>query len=234
MKSNVNRGRVQVDTREPSGVRVEFKIPLLEVERGVDIHEDLPAAWVSELLATDLPEGEAPWVATAPARVDLRISPEAGLIRMRGTGRFTLAQDCVRCLDTIGFDVPIAFDLRLAQGGPEWDGTGVIDLDPQQLASLMQEELGDAIGERVDADLDVDMVSFSGTTIDVAALLREQLFLEFPHYPSCKSTGAILETPCTFDLDAAMKTDKERWVASRWAGLDAFRSSVPEKKNEDS
>ncbi len=233
MTSPQSSGRVREDKREPTGVAVDFKVPLHEVERGVEIHEDLPAVWVSALLAQDIPEGEAPWVATAPCRIDLRLSPEAGLVRMRGTGRFTLAQPCVRCLESIGFEVPIAFDLRLAEGGPEWDGTGVIDLDPQQLAALMNEDQGDAIGELMDADPDVDMATFNGNVIDVSVLLREQLFLEFPHYPSCTSKLAVLESACTFDLEAAMKPDKERWVASKWAGLEAFRDVVSDKKPSD-
>lgn len=233
MASQANSGRVREDRRDPTGVVVDFRVPLQEVERGVDIHEDLPATWVSALLAKDIPEEEAPWVATGPGRVDLRLTPEAGLVRMRGTARFSLAQPCVRCLETIGFDVPIAFDLRLAEGGPEWDGTGVIDLDPQQLAALMNEDQGDAIGEMMDADPDVDMATFDGNVVDVAALLREQLFLEFPHYPSCTSNLAVLESPCTFDLEAAMKADKERWVASKWSGLEAFRDVVGKKEPPD-
>ncbi|OGQ15375.1 MAG: hypothetical protein A2138_10200, partial [Deltaproteobacteria bacterium RBG_16_71_12] len=193
---------------EQTGVPPTLDVHVDDLAEGaLDIDTVLTAAAVSELLD----EGkEIEWTARGDAKVGLRLEREAGLVRVRGSATFSLQHPCVRCLNAVPFEVPLDVDLRLvrkeahdakAPEGEESDG----DLEDSAVA-----------GDDLD---DLGVASYTGDIIHLAAVLREQLFLELPMHPACDSPSARPAVPCAFDEVGALEKEQQRWVDPRWAGL---------------
>ncbi|MCP4500148.1 MAG: DUF177 domain-containing protein [Deltaproteobacteria bacterium] len=213
--------RIQLDPSVKGGARVDLDIRIDDIpDEGMQITEDLPAGWMTLLLGTDIPKDDEPWVATIDGKIDLKLRKEVNTIRLSGSSDFHLEHCCVRCLEKVTFQVQPHFELRLVEHRPEWEGSGLIELDPQGLSKLIEEE--DETGLELDHEED-DLATYKRRTVDLPRLLREQIFLDLPMHPSCRSDEARTETPCAEDLNDGQQKERDRWVASRWAGLEAMR-----------
>jgi uncharacterized metal-binding protein YceD (DUF177 family) len=192
------------------GDNVDLSVPLEELDDGqVEIHEDLPAAYMTALLDDG---HELRWRGREPSRVDLTLDKEAGFVRVLGTAHFQLLHPCVRCLIDVPFDVPLTVDLRLVQ---------------REKPLIVEDEEEDEAfaddGSATTALEDLNVASFSDGIVAMGDVLREQLFLELPMHPACDSPRARPTGPCSF---VEPKSDPG-WVDSRWAGLAALRDKLP-------
>lgn len=217
LESTGSTGRVVEDRRVAHGFRVDLRIPLDEIrEPELRIKERLPASWLTDLLADP---GDEPWRAADDAHIDLTLVRDAQTVRVRGRSRAEFSHVCVRCLETVPFDLDLVLDLRLvARNDP--------DLSEDELA--FESGMNDWLEGKAEAvDLQqADEVPFDGRVVDVAALLREQIFLELPMHPVCESPGAKPTGPCVVDREGALAEEQSRWVDPRWAGLLALKDRM--------
>jgi uncharacterized metal-binding protein YceD (DUF177 family) len=184
-------------------------------EDGLAIERALARDFVDEMLGEAV---QPRWAPAADGGVALRLTREAGTVRVRGRGEFSLQHECVRCLRAVGFGLQIEVDVVLQKGA----STG---LDGEVAVGQ-----GDRYWEEESVDLlaSADVVPFDGKIVDVASLVREQIFLEVPAHPACDVVGAQPpEGPCELDPDGALTRERERWVDPRFAGLAALRDSLP-------
>jgi uncharacterized metal-binding protein YceD (DUF177 family) len=192
------------------GDNVDLSVPLDELDDGpVEIHEDLPAAYMTALLDDG---HELRWRGREPSRVDLTLDKEAGFVRVLGTAHFQLLHPCVRCLADVPFDVPLTVDLRLVQR--------------EKPLIVEDEEEDEAFADDASASTaleDLNVASFTDGIVAMGDVVREQLFLELPMHPACDSPRARPTGPCSF---VEPKSDPG-WVDSRWAGLAALRDKLP-------
>ena len=218
--------RVQLDANTKGGAKVDLRIRLDDIpDDGLRLEETLPASWVTVLLGSDIPDGDEPWVAAEDATIDLKLRKEAETVRLTGSSRFVLNHTCVRCLQSVPFEVQPHFELRLVEHKPEWEGAGLIDLDPHGLSGMMEHEPGGE-GDLLNGE-EEDLATYQKRTVDVPRLVREQVFLDLPMHPSCKSPESRTTSPCADDIDDGQGPERERWVASRWEGLAAMRDQFP-------
>lgn len=217
LDSTGSTGRVVEDRRAAHGFRVELRIPVDEIrEPALRVKESLPASWLSDLLADPADE---PWRAAADAQIDLRLVRDAQTVRVRGQSIAQFSHVCVRCLETIPFDLELDIDLRLvARNDP--------DLSEDDLAfeSGIKDWL-DGNAEGIDLH-EADEVHFDGRVVDLGAVLREQYFLELPTHPVCESPGAKPGGPCVVDREGTLAEEQSRWVDPRWAGLLALKDRM--------
>jgi uncharacterized metal-binding protein YceD (DUF177 family) len=194
----------------------ELRVDTREIgESGLDVTCALPAIGLTELLAD--PE-ELPWTAVGDGEVRLRVTQEAERIRLRGGGETLLAHACVRCLREVRFPVPFELDVIFQKGKAAGPG---------------EEEVvgtGDALWDDESAELlsQADVVPYDGQHLDIASLLREQIFLEAPMHPTCDEPSAQPpEGACTLDPDGALAAEHGRWQDPRWDALRALRENLP-------
>ena len=185
------------------GSKVDLVIKLSDVpDVGVDVKERLPQAWVNTLLTSDT---DGAWNAVGDASLDVHLDPDPETYRLRGTGHFAIAHDCVRCLQPVPFHLDVDFGLRLIQGDPERPP----EEEDEGLSGFDDEGFED----------DEDFVTYQGDKIDLGEIIREQIFLTVPMHPSCDSEGADPAEACAFDAEGAAEKEAERWEDPRWAAL---------------
>ncbi len=160
-------------TRAPKSFTVRAdRIPV----GGLDISEVLSVEFLSELVF----EGSKPltWQAVEGAEVQLHLMPEATMIRLTGGGKFVMATPCIRCMHQASFAVTLDFNTRLMPGQAELEADGTITLESFSDDVPVQEE-------------EFVVSYYQDGIIDISALLREQLFLDLPDYPTCCELPAV-------------------------------------------
>lgn len=175
----------------------------------------LPAEALTALLAD--PE-EPPWRAVEEGRVRFRVSREAERIRLKGDGEALLTHACVRCLREVRFPVTFELDVIFEKGAVPKPGD--------------EEVVGAGVPHWEDESADLlaqaDVVPYDGKYLDVATIVREQLFLEAPMHPACDLAGAQPEPgECNLDPDGALAAEHDRWQDPRWDALRAMRDTLP-------
>jgi uncharacterized metal-binding protein YceD (DUF177 family) len=217
-----DRARHDGATGRVVGNRVDLVVPLDEFNAGpVMIKETLPTAWVSELVKDN---GEVHWSAIGPADIEVGLEVESAFVRMQGEAHFSLQHLCVRCGQRdVSFEVPLEIDLRLVERAPDKE----INADYEQFDDG-DDHAGLPLGDAADLE-DIDIASYTGNSVDVGAVLREQLFLELPAHPNCESPGSTLGEPCLRSTDKlAVEKAHELPIDPRWAGLLAVKARLDE------
>jgi DNA-binding protein HU-beta len=217
-----DRARHDGATGRVVGNRVDLVVPLDEFNAGpVMIKETLPTAWVSELVKDN---GEVHWSAIGPADIEVGLEVESAFVRMQGEAHFSLQHLCVRCGQRdVSFEVPLVIDLRLVERAPDKE----INADYEQFDDG-DDHAGLPLGDAADLE-DIDIASYTGNSVDVGAVLREQLFLELPAHPNCESPGSTLGEPCLRSTDKlAVEKEHELPIDPRWAGLLAVKARLDE------
>ena len=216
------RARHQGDTGRVQGDRVDLAVLVDDLNSGsVHVKEDLPAAWVSQLVDD---KADIKWSGNEAGRVDVTLQNEATtMVRMKGEARFSLLHPCVRCGQVdVPFEVPLAVDLRLVERAEDND----IEADFEEFSDG-DDHAGLPLGNAADLE-DINIASYVGSTIAVDHILREQLFLELPPHPNCESVGACLKGPCGLvEREQALQAERERFIDPRWAGLLAIKDQLP-------
>ena len=135
-----------------------------------------------------------------PLRVAVQYLRSGDTLLFDGTLSGALAGRCARCLDEFHWTLHRPFSCTLlpaaaAVGGRETE--------------LKPEDLG---------------ISFySGDTVDVSALVREEVLLALPSLPVCRATCKGLCAQCGGNLNAATCDCRPGWSDPRLAALSRFR-----------
>ena len=203
------------------GDRVDLAVLVDEIAAcPIELKETLPRAWVKELLDD---HQEIHWGADGEAVVDLMLSIESAFVRMKGTARFRLMHPCVRCGQRdVSFDLPLKIDLRLVERAKDNEIEGDFEAH-----SDGDDHEGPMLGDAADLE-DIDIASYQGDTVDVGAVLREQLFLELPAHPNCESPGSTLGERCAFgEQQRRLEQERASWIDPRWGALMGLKAALP-------
>ena len=144
-------------------------------EEGLDLDLHLGEDWFARWQGED-PDLEFSGPGTLTVRVHLERHGHDILVRGHLEGALHL--NCSRCLVSFSYPVASDFDLLLAPG-------------PDQVAAL-EEEL-------TKADLDRDY--YTGETVNLESIIREQVLLTLPLKPLCAETCKGLCPRCGADLN---------------------------------
>jgi len=149
--------------------------------------------------------GQDAYRVAAPVQLVLDIQKDKDKLRLRGRVRATIHVECSRCLEPLPVPVDGQFDLlylpeSAAPEGPE-----------QELA-----------------DEDVDTAYYRDGIIDLAELVREQLYLALPMKPLCREDCRGLCAVCGTNLNTGSCTCDTAWKDPRLAPLAALA-----RKNDD-
>ena len=104
--------------------------------------------------------------------------------------RFNLLCSCVRCLKNIEHELNLDFKIRLLDKEKILDESDDLSCEiffaDTNLASSYENEM--------------PVSYFSKDRIDLALILREQIFLELPDYPACGNRFALNKSKCQLDF----------------------------------
>lgn len=140
--------------------------------------------------------GQDAYRVAAPVQLVLDIQKDKDKLRLRGRVRATIHVECSRCLEPLPVPVDGQFDLlylpeSAAPEGPE-----------QELA-----------------DEDVDTAYYRDGIIDLAELVREQLYLALPMKPLCREDCRGLCPLCGTNLNTSTCDCAPTWDDPRLAAL---------------
>ena len=148
-------------------------------------------------------EGETFRVA-APVRLDFDVFKDKRQFRVIGTVKTTLELPCSRCLEAFPVSGDGAFDLRYQPHSPATDARH-----------------GE---ERQIEEDDLSTAYYENDEIDLAQLMREQLYLALPMKPLCRETCQGLCVVCGTNLNHVSCDCKREWVDPRLAVLNTLKN----------
>jgi uncharacterized protein len=172
-------------------------------EGGLDRRWDVSRDALSEILAGD----RAGWRARGGAHVEAHLAKLERRVLVTAHARAALEADCGRCLAPVALELPVDFALTFVPAD---------ELEP--------EERGQPDRERHPSGGSFDVrraeeETYSGKTVDLDPVLREQLLLALPGYPTCREDCKGLCPACGGDLNVR-ECGCDRTVPDpRWAGL---------------
>ena len=186
-----------------------WKIPAQRIlSTGLDIDELVTPEWLSKLI--DEPTSQFRWQALKEAQVHIELMPEADMIHVTGQTQVITECPCVRCLKEVVFQLPIQFNVRLLAR-----------------PAVVKEEDGmkwDADDDAVVSEEEVAIAYYDDGIIDIAALIREQFFLDLPAYPVCDHPLAAQPHVCAFHEKSLLGDNPV--MDNRWAPLAAWRKTL--------
>jgi uncharacterized metal-binding protein YceD (DUF177 family) len=187
-----------------ASVALTFKYPDIK-QSGEPFDAELPLEVAREALEGYVgPSGY--WIDAAPqASGTLYKSPSGEVIadvRLKGEARF----ECVSCGAKRKLSIAIREDLVIVPEGHD--------------AAQESDEIS---GEGESIEMDPDVYTFKGPTLDLAPILRETLVLEVPLHPRCESVG---ETCVRLASMADQEEPEEEYIDPRFAPLLAMREAL--------
>jgi len=192
---------------------LDFTIDISDLgQLPLPVLEQLPPETMTLLLDD---QTKTPWHGAETSIIDLVLTREADIVRIRGSLKAMVKNICVRCLD----DVVIALELK-----PD------LILSHTIAAGAFSEGIEFAEGEGVDQTNpaeDLDLVYFDGKKIALDTILREQIFLELPAHPDCSQGRESKE--CDIDKHGALAKERAKWSDPRWDGLLALKEKLAKK-----
>lgn len=221
-------GRVHLNAATGALESVNLTLLLDELaNQPVRVVETLPQDYVTDLLGDQ--DEELGWKTTGPMHIALELKREAELYRARGTVDLKLQTACVRCLNDIRLPVHLDMDVRLMKSDaldtlPQDDE---FVMDPERMA----EWAGGAAMGLDDEESDADLMVFTEERIDVAEVVRQQLVLELPSYPSCDHEGVEKDEPCGFSPEKLVPKGQKEWIDPRLEGLMALKAQLPDAES---
>jgi uncharacterized metal-binding protein YceD (DUF177 family) len=147
---------------------------------GLSFTETLTRSWFDDLLRQDSHGQQWVFLSDADVQIDLTPSGDGAVLLVKS--RMAAEHPCVRCLSSVRFDSDFHLDLYLAEERNESLSNG---------SEITLEEFFDekhhsadwvAMGSRENG-------YYANGIIEIAPLIRERLWLDFPPYPTCD--GAI-------------------------------------------
>ncbi|MBI3611019.1 MAG: DUF177 domain-containing protein [Nitrospirae bacterium] len=168
-----------------------MRIALSDIPReGLDLEYDMDPA------ALDLTSAGAEFL--SPIHVRLRLVAMDRAVYLSGEAAAERRLQCVRCLTAISESMRLSFEMNVEPQESETEPT------PGEWHELHREEL--------------DAHYYSGHTIDLTELVREQILLALPAYPLCRSDCRGICPRCGLDRNR---------TACRCAADEADRPMTP-------
>ena len=147
---------------------------------------------------------------TSPLRVALHYMRSGEDLLFDGTLSGDLTGQCARCLDEFPLALSRPFSWVLLPAGPQ----GALGRETE----LNQEDLAASF--------------YSGDSVDVSLLVREQFFLSLPSSPLCQETCKGLCGQCGVNLNSEACSCPSGWTDLRLAALATLR--LPKRVNVSS
>jgi uncharacterized protein len=174
-------------------------------EAGLRRTWDVPRDQLDDILSGD----RAGYRARGPAHVDARLERLERRVRIAGSAKAEVEVACGRCLAPVPLEVATDFELTLVP-----DDKGGVDTEGERDA---RQSTGSFAPEQADEE------TYSGKTIELDPIVREQILLALPGYPVCKESCRGLCTVCGANLNEGECGCDRRVPDPRWAGLKDFK-----------
>ena len=141
----------------------------------------------------------------SPVRLMFDLHKDKEKVQVAGTVQTVLELDCSRCLEGFAVPVDVAFDLLYvpAAGAP-------------------------AVEEKEIEEDDLDTAYYRDGAIDLADLVREQLYLVLPMKPLCQEGCQGLCPECGTNLNSGACACTHAWEDPRLAPLEALARRKPD------
>ena len=138
---------------------------------------------------------------TSPLQVALRYMRSGEDLLFDGMLSSDLSGQCARCLDEFPLSLSRPFSCVLLPASPSRSLGREMELNQEDLAASF----------------------YSGDSVDVSLLVREQFFLSLPSHPLCQETCKGLCEQCGVNLNAETCPCRPVWTDRRLAVLAPFR-----------
>jgi uncharacterized protein len=173
-------------------------------DAGLDRTWDLTREQLDAVVAGD-PAG---YRASAPAHVQTHLEKLERRVRVKARSVASLTAACGRCLVPVSLDVPVEFELTLVPDD-EYD-----DADPHAEKAASKAHAGGSFAAKA-----AEEETYSGKTVDLDPIIREQILLALPGYPVCKESCKGLCPACGANLNDRQCGCDPHVPDPRWAGL---------------
>jgi uncharacterized protein len=160
-------------------------------EEGLDVDEPVTSTWLRQVLGADFN-----YQPTRDGRLRVRLSRVDDVVTVQGKAVLDLVAPCSRCLRP----VPVALTT------------------PLQVTMVPREQEPKSTEDGELSDDDVGISTYENREIDLARVVRDEVFLELPMQALCSDDCLGLCASCGKNLNedacgcASQKTD-ERWSA---------------------
>jgi uncharacterized metal-binding protein YceD (DUF177 family) len=187
-------------------------------EQGVDFCEVVSGPWVCALLANSDPSHE--WSFTQEASVRVQCRPQGEGVIFESSAGTVAEHACIRCLKVVKFPVNFQIDMYLEAG------------EEKELDLLEENFSVESFLEESEIQSAMQLASrergyFKNGVVEVATLIREELWLKLPDYPACDHAAASEPASCGQDLLDHSKKDELRFREAKWAGLSNLKNRLP-------
>jgi uncharacterized protein len=158
---------------------------------GLDVAQKLQSTWLNEILGAD-----APFAATGPGSLNLHLSRAGDVVYLCGRLDIQVSAKCARCLEAVelGMDVPLEVALFPRGDEPEAAIDGEISTD------------------------DMGVALYDNMEINLAGVIRDEIYLELPMSALCSEDCAGLCTHCGVNLNAD-PCQCPKAIDMRWSAL---------------
>jgi len=150
-----------------------------------------------------------------PVELVMTVRKDDDLYQLAGRIRGSLELACSRCLEPFTFPLDAPFDLRYLPQHLNVGGGGAADDD--------DDEDGDAV--EVGGD-DLTTAFYKDDQIDLAHLVREQLYLVLPMKPLHRDDCKGLCPSCGANLNETTCACRDEWIDPRLAPLQALKNKT--------
>ncbi len=175
-------------------------------EAGLDRSWDLSREQVDQIVAGD-PAG---YRARGSAHVEAHLEKVERRVRVEAEATALLTVACGRCLAPTSVDAPVAFELTLVPAD-EYE-------EAEEAPRAEKDASKGHRGGSFDAK-EAEEETYSGKTVDLDPMLREQILLALPSYPVCKESCKGLCPVCGANLNDRECGCDRHVPDPRWAGL---------------
>lgn len=148
-------------------------------EQGVDLNEQQDAAFLPLLNALSSKESVS---FTHPVQVRIHATPAGETILVKGSAESTVRIPCSRCLELFDFNLETTISVTAVPEVP----------------SLNDSETTDDIELTAE---DMDVIRFSGNSIDLSDEIAQQIIMALPFKPLCRDTCKGLCSRCGANLN---------------------------------
>ena len=173
-------------------------------EDGLGRSWDLTREQLDAVVAGD----RAGYRARAKAHVDAHLEKVERRVRIDAKAVAAVTAACGRCLAPVSLDVPVEFELTLVPEDEYEEAEPRAEKDPHKGHGGGSFEAREAEEE-----------TYSGKTIDLDPILREQILLALPAYPVCGEGCKGLCPVCGTNLNDRECGCDRHVPDPRWAGL---------------
>lgn len=181
-------------------------------EHGFDLEEKLSRAWLDGILAVDR---YSLFSATGPAQLTAHLEKVEDSVLLRASTSPKVTTECARCLKPVELTVPVDFTLSLV---PEVHATGRRGQEDDRAGP-------EAAGRGSFDPTEADEETFTGRSIDLEPLVREQILLSLPMESLCRESCKGLCAACGQDLNERSCGCSQQSADPRWEKLRSLKVS---------